>query len=397
MAFDPQAALKSQASLKSQAPLKSQVTLKHPVTIEGAIAASLLQQTAITAHYQPVINHYQQLANHSPWPALRRKVLIRPGQHHTEIVEIRWRLALLGDYTGLSPRLRDSTYYDVRLAKAVQRFQRRHGLKVDAIIGPNTRRALNISPIQRLQQLTLNKQRLIQFAQQAPAEYLLVNIPAFHLYHVIDGQAVLDMKAIVGRHDRQTPRLQSALSTLVVHPDWNVPKGIAYKDVVPELKEDLQALTRKGLELVQGYGPKPQRLSVAQLDWQRLYLGAPNQQQRFWQRPGRHNPLGQLKFTFPNRHTVYMHGTPEQNLFNESIRTFSSGCIRVEHPQLLAEGLLSGAQHWPEGRLSDLLRQSRTRHFRLPRQVPIFLTYWTAWVVNGEAQFRFDIYKQDNL
>ena len=241
----------------------------------------------------------------------------------------------------------------------------------------------------------MNRLRQQTFYQSDPGRYLQVNIPAYNLRYFQQGRLMVEMKAIVGRPKRQTPMLESAVETVVFNPDWNVPKGIAYKDIVPELRKDQNALARKGLHLVQGFGPKPRKLSLEQLDWERLYLGPGPDQQRFWQAPGDENPLGSLKFTFRNRFTVYMHGTPQMELFDEPIRAFSSGCIRIEHPRRLVDLFLAGASQWPDSKVDKLLASPRTRHFRLPQPVPLFLTYWTAWVEHGTVHFRHDIYRRD--
>ncbi len=350
----------------------------------------------LRGNYAPVLQRYQQLAARKQWPTLTRHRLLRQGQRHAEVGLIRQRLALLGDQPLLIPPQARSQTYDGTLVAAVRRFQYRHGLKVDGIVGPETRRALNVPPRQRLQQLRLNQRRQQQFHAQASARYLQVNIPEYQLRYIDQGRELITMKVIVGRADRPTPQLSSELETLVVHPDWNVPRGIAYKDIVPALKADPDALDRKGLKLVEGRGSGRRQLSLTELDWQRLYLGSVGSRQRFWQAPGGSNPLGKLKFTFPNRYTVYMHGTPQRSLFNEPARAFSSGCIRIEKPRLLAELLVQGEARWSPQRLNSLLAARQTRHFRLPQRLTLYLSYWTAWLSeDGQVHFRHDIYQQD--
>jgi len=382
--------------LLTDLPVSATASPSRPESIpEDPVALSGIRLQVVGADmYDAAIAHYEFLARQTHWPRLKGRKLLKVGMRHQQIIVIRQRLAWLGDHPLLASRHAQSRVYDPILEQAVRRFQRRHGLKVDGIIGANTRRALSVSPRYRLQQLRINQHRVAEFQQQAPTQYLQVNIPSYHLSYVRDDQVALAMKAIVGRYKRQTPRLASRLETLVLNPDWNVPRGIAYKDIVPDLREDSSALRRKGLQLVEGYGQSPRQLAVAQLDWQRLYLGPPAMQQRFWQPPGQKNPLGDLKFTFPNRHTVYMHGTPDKELFREPIRAYSSGCIRIEQPRVLAQ-LLMEASGWSEEKLDGLLAANRTRHYRLPQQVPLFLTYWTAWVAADGVYFRHDIYRQD--
>jgi len=353
-------------------------------------------ERAFLEGYDQALQRYQHLADRVPWQPVVSAGLLRPGQSHVQIERVRQRLAVLGDHPLLVVPQVGGQYYDAQLAMAVRRFQARHGLKVDAIIGPNTRRALNVTPARRLQQLRLNQHRQQRFFTRAETRYLQVNIPEYQLRLIDGGHEALTMKVIVGRADRPTPRLVSVLETLVVNPDWNVPRGIAYKDIVPALRADNGALARKGLRLVEGRGRGRRQLSLAELDWGRLYLGPSVSRQRFWQPPGGSNPLGNLKFTFPNRHTVYMHGTPQMSLFDEPERALSSGCIRLEKPRQLAQWLVQGDARWPDARLGALLARQKTRHFRLPERVPLYLSYWTAWPDGeGRVHFRADIYQQD--
>lgn len=351
---------------------------------------------ALQEGYDAALHRYQQLALHVRWQRLIRAGLLRQGQSHAQVEQVRQRLALLGDHPLLTVPEAGSQYYDRALAAAVKRFQFRHGLKVDAIVGPETRHALNVTPAQRLQQLQLNQQRQQAFHAKAASRYLQVNIPEYRLRLIDQAREVITMKVIVGRPDRPTPQLASALETLVIHPDWNVPRGIAYKDIVPALRANADALVHKGLKLVEGRGSGRRQLSLAELEWGRLYLGPAASRQRFWQPPGGSNPLGTLKFTFPNRYTVYMHGTPQVSLFDEPARALSSGCIRLEKPQQLARVLLKGDARWPDTRLETLLARQKTRHFRLPQRLPLYLSYWTAWLDrDGQVHFRKDIYQQD--
>ncbi|MBY4677798.1 L,D-transpeptidase family protein [Marinobacterium arenosum] len=355
--------------------------------------------------FQPVRDHslaealsrYRSLAPGERWSSLADGPYLTLGMIDPQLSEIRRRLSILGDHNAWQPWHVNSEYYDRPLYDAVRRFQSRHGLKVDGIIGPNTRAELSVAPDQRADQIALNIYRQADFPAEPPAEYLQINIPAYQLSYVRDRQLELQMRAIVGQPDRPTPQLRSKLQSVVLNPAWNVPKGIAYRDIIPYLRRNPErVLNRLGLKLVQGYDKPPQLLDPSQLDFQRLYLGRWSQQQRFWQPPGRKNALGNIKFTFPNRYTVYIHGTPQHSLFREPFRTFSSGCIRIEHPRRLAERLMDNESDDTVD-LDVLLAGEQTLELPLPREVPLFLTYWTAWVEpDGILQFRRDVYHWDD-
>ncbi len=344
------------------------------------------------AHYRALILEYR-------WPPIVQTGTLRLGDSDPVVVDIRNRLTLLGDMQAQS--VSEPWRFDVPLQAALARFQRRHGLEVDGIWGRRSRAALEVAPRRRYQQLQLNQARMAQFdAQRAGAQtYVVVNIPAFDMRYVEAGKPALHMRAIVGKLKARTPLLASQIDSLELNPDWNVPSGIAYRDIVPEMEESLDVLYSKGLELVVGYGASMRALPLSELDFERLYRG-PQPQQRFWQAPGPSNPLGQLKFNFPNSHLVFMHGTPSTGLFSKPVRDFSSGCIRIEFPDQLARRLFAlagGASGQASvSRLEREIAKGQNRVLSLPNPVPVYTTYWTAWLSEeGEVQFRDDLYGHD--
>lgn len=338
---------------------------------------------------------YRQLARDYRWRPLTGRFLISEHQHHDQIAEIRARLRLLGDYRYNHP-LASPRYYDSRLKRAVVSFQRRHGLKADGIIGPNTRRALNVSPFERWQQLLVNTQRKQVDQQAQSGEYIEINIPAFQLTYFKEHKAVARMKVIVGRKERPTPVLNSAVNALELNPDWNVPRRIAHEDILPMLEEPKQ-FAASGVKLVKGWRRNPEVVSVDELDMQHFYKGALAEQYRFWQPPGAKNPLGQIKFIFPNRFSVYMHGTPAKSLFEHPVRAFSSGCIRLEQPDTLAQLLYARqtVRSEPQPEVED--RKTENYVEALQDTVELFIRYRTAWIDpdSGELHFRQDIYNRD--
>jgi L,D-transpeptidase YcbB len=344
--------------------------------------------------------HYRRLVLEYRWPPIVRTGSLRLGDSNPVVADIRTRLVLLGDMpTRAAPA--DPWRFDAPLQAALERFQRRHGLEVDGIWGRRSRAALEVPPRERYRKLQLNQERLAQFETQlgGAQTYVVVNIPAFEMRYVEAGKPVLQMRAIVGKLKARTPLVASQIDSLELNPDWNVPSGIAYRDIVPEMEQSPDALFSKGLELVAGYGAGMRALPLSELDYERLYRG-PQPQQRFWQAPGPSNPLGQLKFNFPNPYLVYMHGTPSTGLFNRPVRDFSSGCIRIEYPDELARRLfgLPGGDSGQASvsRLEREIAKGKNRVLSLPRPVPVYTTYWTAWLDDdGRVQFRDDLYGHD--
>lgn len=342
------------------------------------------------------ILHYGNLAQRGHWKPLSGRFFLREGKQHAQVELIRGRLRVLGDYPYDHP-LSNERYFDSRLNAAVMKFQQRHGLKVDGIVGPATRQALNISPRKRWQQLLVNRQRerVDQVAQRR--DYIEINIPDYQLRYYRDDQLIVQMRVIVGRKERPTPVMNSTLKALEFNPDWNVPRRIATEDILPKLQEQRDKFDRLGVKLVKGWHHQPNIVAVEELDMSRFYRGALAEQYRFWQPPGRQNPLGQLKFIFPNDFSIYMHGTPGKHLFNEPKRTFSSGCIRIENPRLLAQLLLEKSEAQPATYLNERLDTEAAHISSLPGEVEIFTRYRTAWVDpdSGVLQFRTDIYRRD--
>ena len=328
------------------------------------------------------------------WEAIDDGPLLRVGDRSSQIEALRRRLKLYGDYKLPLGRRVELALFDPELAQALGRFQRRHGLKPDGLLGPDTRRALNVLPAARAYQLLLNHERQLALRKRAPQQYIQVNVPEFRLRVFRDHQPVMEMKAIVGRVSRQTPTLESEIKSLVVNPAWNVPRSIALKDILPKWQADAQYLDRHNMKIVSGWGNQKVWVDPQQTRPEQMYRG--REYFRLYQLPGAKNALGQIKFDFPNPYAVYLHDTPSKSLFNKYQRAFSSGCVRLENPRRLAHYLL-GTQRLKQP-LEVMLEKPATRRIRLAQPVGLYLTYWTAWLdPQRGVQFREDIYQQDPL
>ncbi len=336
---------------------------------------------------------YLRLMNDQRWKPIAEGPLLRPGDSHPQVLALRRLLSLYGDLPFRV--ISQSDFYDQPLQQALMRFQRRHGVKVDAIVGPKTRAMLNIPPRHRAFQIALNIERQQQFRGRNKQRYIQVNIPEYRLRYFDRGAEMLAMKTIIGRRTRQTPLLESQIRSLVVNPSWSVPKSIAFKDILPHWEDDQDYLKKKNLKIVAGWqGPK-QPLAEDQIDKSKFYRG--KEYLRFWQPPGENNALGRVKFDFPNPYSVYLHDTPSRGLFNESERALSSGCVRLEKPLLLAQTLLASTTADPEAKLATELEKKETRYLRL-KPIPIYTTYWTAWLDEQRVlHFSDDIYRQDRV
>ncbi|MGI2260840.1 L,D-transpeptidase family protein [Shewanella sp. GXUN23E] len=332
------------------------------------------------------IRYLDWLVAQNDWPRLPGKVWLRPGDQHPDVALLARRLKQLGD---LASGWQGSTLYDETLSLAVKRFQQRHGLEPDAVIGPRTLYWLNLPPQDRAQLLAKNFVERTSYSTRLGDRYLLVNIPAYELKLVDGGLPRLHSRVIVGSPYRQTPVMHSQISNLILNPNWNVPRKLVYRDIRPKVLADGHYLAERGFDIFDFEGHKltftPEQLQQE---------AATTFPYRLVQRPGEKNALGRYKFHFANNFSVYLHDTPDKALFNRADRALSSGCIRVERVDALANwfaaNLVMDKQTWV-ARVNA--PGFETQWFALSDVLPIHLVYWTAWMQGPDkAQFRNDIY-----
>ncbi|HCH7987990.1 TPA: L,D-transpeptidase [Citrobacter freundii] len=328
-----------------------------------------------------------------PWPQLTGTATLRPGEWSNDIPALREILRRTGmlESTVSTSAKEGRSAYDRELVDAVKRFQTWQGLGADGAIGPATRDWLNVTPAQRAGVLALNIQRL-RLLPSDLSTGIMVNIPAYSLVYYQNGNQVLASRVIVGRPDRKTPMMSSALNNVVVNPPWNVPPTLARKDILPKLWNDPGYLERHGYTVMRGWNSK-ETIDPWQVDW--ATITASNLPFRFQQAPGARNSLGRYKFNMPSSDAIYLHDTPNHNLFQKDTRALSSGCVRVNKASELANMLLQDAG-WNDTRISDALKQGDTRYVNIRQNIPVNLYYMTAFVgPDGRTQYRTDIYNYD--
>jgi len=352
-----------------------------------ATAATAWRPT--TAGYRRLhaaLGRYRELAAAGGWPGVAEGESIRPGMRDPRLPALRQRLLLSGDLAGATTAQR----YDGALVEAVRRFQRRHGLVADGVVGTRTRQALNRPAEERVAQLALNLER--QRWLSLPNRYLLVNMADFSLQLVVDGAVLERMRVIVGRDYRQTPVFTRLLREVVFNPYWYVPRTILQEDILPRVRHDPGYLERNGFALFTSVDGNGRRVDVEEVKWGRL--PADDFPYVLRQSPGPENALGRVKFLLPNPWGVYLHDTPNPSLFQRQRRAFSSGCIRVEAPAALAAALL-GAE-WDRDAVRTAIASGKPRRVAVENPLPVFLTYLTAWVDEvGRVHFRDDLYGRD--
>lgn len=325
-------------------------------------------------------------------PAATRK--LEPGQAYAGLGMLAQRLAVLGDLAAGAPL---PTRYEGALVDAVRRFQRRHGLDEDGVIGKATREQLEVKPAARQRQIELAMERLRWTPLQQGPRMIVVNVPEFVLraYEVRDGaiEVKAQMRVIVGKAlDTRTPLFAEDMRFIEFSPYWNVPPSIARAETVPRLRRDPAYFDRQGFEFVAADGRVLSTLSEDNLE--AVLRG----ELRIRQRPGPQNALGDIKFVFPNNDNIYLHHTPSPQLFARQRRDFSHGCIRVEDPVALAKFVLAEDPAWDEARIRAAMEAGTSKTLRLDQPVPVLLAYGTALVKSDGLLYFFpDIYGQDKL
>jgi len=321
---------------------------------------------------------YQALDATGGWPMVPLGETLKPGMSDPRVPALRARLAVTEAVAAAAPPGGEAFYGD-DLVAAVQAFQARHGLEIDGVVGNQTVIALNVPVAERWRWMP----------DELGTDHLMVNIAGFDLRFVRDGQLADRMAVVVGKPYHKTPVFSHAIKTVVLNPYWYVPSSIAIKEELPKLKSNPGGLAAQGFEAVQGDSVVP----VTAVDWRRY--GPGNFPFSLRQRPGPRNALGQAKFLFPNKFNVYLHDTPARSLFAKPERAFSHGCIRLERPIDLAEEVLSLQGGWNRQAIDRVIASGERAVVPVETPLPVHITYFTAWVDNGQANFRADIYQQD--
>ena len=337
---------------------------------------------------QLAIQNYEQfVAVRGSWDLPQRDWFgLTLGNDRKGIRDLKRRLMINGDMP-VEERIDD--VFDERLDAAVRLFQARHGLIINGQIDEPTFYAMSVPTTERLNQLRLNAQRIEQWASALTDRYVVVNIPAANIEAVEFAQVIQRHTAVVGKVDRATPILNSKIHQVKFNPFWTVPKSIIRKDLIKYMNEDPQYLTNYRIRILDGNG---QELLPSEIDWSTDEAV----QYTFRQDPGAENSLGRCKIDFYNKHAVYLHDTPQKQLFGDNARFYSSGCVRVEQIETLVAWLLRDNGGWDVPAVLSAFESGAQDNVALDVQVPIHTTYITAWANRqGTVSFRDDVYNFD--
>lgn len=347
---------------------------------------SLFPQVPMYTELQNALATYRQLAEQGGWPTVADGPTIKPGATDVRLPAIRARLLVTNELMKTSAT--QATVYGESLQQAVRRFQFRHGLDEDGVIGPATLAALNVPVSRRVDQLRASLERARWVMHSVTDDYIVVNVAGFTARLVRDQQTVWETRVQVGSEYHQTPVFRDEMKYVVLKPTWTVPYSIATKEMLPRIQREADYFEKRDFDIKNRDG---ELVTADSIDWQSLSRG--NFGYTFVQRPGPNNALGQVKFIFPNEHSVYLHDTPSKALFDKAKRAFSHGCIRVEQPMELAQLLLAD-KGWDSERIAA---NKETETVFLSQPLTVLIMYWTASVLpDGTVQFFNDIYDRDD-
>jgi murein L,D-transpeptidase YcbB/YkuD len=338
-------------------------------------------------HIEQAIARYSGIVAQGGWPVVPATKKLRLGVVDPDVELLRRRLMISGDLStsaGISPA------FDSYVDGAVKRFQLRHGLPSDGVMGEYSYAAMNVSAPVRLGQLETNLVRLRAMSGFLGDRYVMVNIPAAQIEAVENGRVVLRHTAVVGKIDRQTPILNSKINEVIVNPYWNAPESIVRRDIIPLMRKNPNYLTENNIRIL---GPEGE-VDPMSIDWSTEEAA----KLRFRQDPGKINAMASVKINFPNPHAVYMHDTPQQSLFNGIERFHSSGCVRVQNVRDLVTWLLRDTPGWDRQRFEQTIKTGESTPVALAQPVPVYFTYVSAWSTGDRVvHFRDDIYGRDGV
>jgi len=310
------------------------------------------------------------------------------GDSSDILVNVKNQLYLLGDIKETS----QSLLFDSSIFYGVKNFQIRYGLKPSGILTKQTFLQLN-KPIEELiQTIQLNLTRRKLELPKNREDYVVVSLPEFKLHTYFNSEETSSYKVIIGKTTKktQTKIFNDTIEYLVFCPYWNIPKGIIIKEILPEIKKNKNFLNKNDMEVTTQQG---EIIPSTRINWS---IYTKNFPYAIRQRPGKKNALGKVKFLFPNPYSIYIHDTPEKKLFSKEIRTYSHGCIRLETPLKLAFYLLRKDKHYTPKKINQIINAGKQTYIKLKNKVPIYITYYTAWVdSSGKLNFRDDIYDRD--
>jgi murein L,D-transpeptidase YcbB/YkuD len=314
--------------------------------------------------------NYYSIAKNGGWGTITSAAKVKKGTKSPEVVALKKRLQLSKDYSGTDT----SNVFSDSLETAVKSFQQRNGLQPNGVVNDSMINILNVPVEQRIEQVIVNMNRMLWMPQHTDSSRIEVSIPSQMLYVYADSGKAFEMPVVVGKEGSSTVMFSSEINQIVFSPIWHIPESIVRDEIMPKMKSDATYLKKHNIEVVK------QNDSIPVLQ----------------QLPGKDNPLGKVKFLFPNTYDIYLHDTPNKDLFATNNRTMSHGCIRVADAAKLAQYLLRDQPDWTTQKIHAAMNSGKEQTVELKTKQPVSITYLTAWVdLKGMMNFRPDVYNHD--
>ncbi len=354
-----------QTSIDATELLKTYVSLSHQCSWIYGLAPS----TPEYQHLKQLLALYRQKQTQGSWPQLPKGTKLQKGDRGPEVKILRDQLII---QDALPSGSQESDVFDETLEEALKRYQVLHGLEQDGKVGGSSLAALNTPVEKRIQSIIVSLEKQRWFPDPLPSRYIQVNVPGFYLKAVEGGIPTFYMPIITGKAYKRTPVFNAFMNEIIFNPSWHVPSSIV-AELLPKIERNPEAYARKGYR-----------------------ISDEDSGTRIVQSPGNANALGKIRFTIDSPFSIYLHGTPQSNLFHKAKRALSHGCIRVEKPQKLAEFVFHDPVRWTLARIESESSGTTTKHVKLDNPLPVFITYFTVFEdENHKMNFVEDIYGQD--
>lgn len=359
--------------------------------------AGLLPKYPVYGRLRTALEQYRLYEAEGGWKPIPEGPKLSKGMRGRGVTALKKRLVVTGELN--SSDLKNDVY-DEALEQAVRKYQDTNGLYVDGVAGDSTIESLNVPAGDLVKHITLSMERWRMLPQDMGNKFVLVNIANYHLYAVENNRDAIEMRIVVGKPKWNTPIFSEEMTNIVINPYWNIPPSIFKDDIAPLIKSDPDYMADRNIQAL-GLGmEQPNTTDEAEVaSAKEAYINkvlTGNYPLR--QNPGPSNPLGRIKFLFPNKYSVYLHDTPNRGYFQRSQRNFSHGCIRVEKPVELAEFVLSSDPRWTIERIQSMIGSGKTQTVQLPVQIPVYILYFTAWANrDGSVSFHKDVYGLDQV
>jgi peptidoglycan hydrolase-like protein with peptidoglycan-binding domain len=368
-------------------PNNSKLTTHTELLVNKKVLPMLSEQSA--GQLESLAQRYRDIVSDGGFPKVPNGTY-KKGKQHKSIAILNRRLYLEGYLRVEATKGEYEQVYTSATEEAVRRYQRNLGLEPSGKIDVATLKQLNVTAAQRLRTIEANIQRLREYAKDLGSRYLVVNVPSQQIEAVSGGYVYSRHNAVVGREDRPTPVVATALSDVIFNPYWNAPASIVERDLIPKLLSDRNVLREMNIKVFQGYGGP--EVDPRKINWRRV---VPDDY-HFRQEPGEGNAMATAKINFSSPFGIYLHDTPDKVYFTTNHRLYSSGCVRVDKVAILLDWILNGQDGLGAPEIAAYAETLENREVKLAEPPQLRVTYLTAWPVGNTVAFRDDVYDLDN-